>query len=284
MSDEASSARRLGSSLRQLRRDRGLTGQQLAELTGMSQPKISRIENGVGSAPTPDDVAKIARTLGADDDRTRQLVGDAQRLQPVAEWEVGDADLEIRQQGIGRLEQAATSIKIFQPTAVIGLLQTSGYAEAVLTAMSSLVAPGPGGAFAAASARIRRQKILDDPAKTFDLVMAEAVLDIRLCPAEEMPAQLRRIRELARRPNITVSIVPAGVRWPVPPVNGFTLLDDRHLWVDLYETVLVKQDQAEGKLYATVFDMMKRSAVQDIDGILDRYLDRYVRELAGGLA
>jgi transcriptional regulator with XRE-family HTH domain len=272
----------LGSILRELRVRRGLTGKQLAGLAGMSQPKISRIENGVGGPPSPDDVALLARVLEAGDEQTRQMVAEAHELQePIADWEIGAVDLELRQTGIGRLETTATDIKTFNPICVVGLLQTSGYAEAMLTDARRLISPElEGPAVRAATARIHRQRVLDDPGKRFDFVMAEASLSNRLCPPEEMPAQLRRIRELARRPNIAVSFIPADARWTQPPIHNFTILDNRHVIVDLYGTALAKHDESEATLYGNVFAEMKNIADADIDQILERYRDKYVRELA----
>jgi len=44
------SAKTLGRALRDARRDGGLTQQQLATLTGIAQPTISKVERGVSSA------------------------------------------------------------------------------------------------------------------------------------------------------------------------------------------------------------------------------------------
>ena len=264
--------------------DKGLTGKQLAGLAGMSQPKISRIENGVGGPPSPDDVAILARVLDADEHQVRRMVAEARQLQePVADWEMDSLNLERRQAGIERLEATASDIKVFNPFCVAGLLQTSGYAEAILTAARRLVTPElEGPEVRGATARIHRQRVLDDPDKRFDFVMTEASLANRLCPVEEMPAQLRRIGQLARRPTITVSIIPADARWTQPPTHGFTILDGRHVLVDLYAESISKHDESLAATYSTVFTEMKQIAVADVDEVLDRLADRFVREMVAG--
>jgi len=276
----------LGPTLQNLRKSRRLTGKRLAELAGMSQSKISRIENGVGAAPSAEDVERLARVLGAGEALSLQLVEEARQLrEPVGDWEVGDVDLASRQQDTEQLELAATHFKVFQPTVVIGLLQTGGYAKAVLSALQRLTVPGSAGGearavYGAVSVRVHRQAILSDPDKHFDFVMSEAVLSNRICPIEEMPAQLLRIREVAAQPNVTVSIIPADAHWSIPPYHGFSILDDRHLFVDLYDTGLSKHDQSDADLYGGVFDAMKELAVRDIEPILERYRRQYARELA----
>jgi hypothetical protein len=136
--------------------------------------------------------------------------------------------------------------------------------------------------YGAVSARVHRQAILADPDKHFDFVMSEAALSNRICPPEEMPAQILRIREVAAQPNVTISIIPADAHWSIPPYHGFSILDDRHLFVDLYETGLSKHDQSDADLYGAVFDAMKVLAVQDVEPILERYRRQYARELAAG--
>jgi hypothetical protein len=213
----------------------------------------------------------------------RHLVEQARRAhEPVGDWEGTVSDFELRQHETEQVEQSAVEFKIFQPTVVIGLIQTSGYAQAVLTALQQLSRPGPPtDVHGAVSARIHRQRALSDTAKHFDFVMSEAVLSNRVCAPEEMPPQIRRIRDVARQPNVTVSIIPAAVRWQIPPYHGFALLDDRHLFVDLYDTGLAKHDEFEAEFYANVFATLKTQAVQDIDPILEHYYRQYVRELSG---
>jgi transcriptional regulator with XRE-family HTH domain len=57
---------------RHARNVRGLSGRQLAELTGVSQAKISRIENGK-ALPSPDEIRSLLEHLRADLDTERRL-------------------------------------------------------------------------------------------------------------------------------------------------------------------------------------------------------------------
>jgi len=53
----------IASSLKALRKMRGMTQQQVSDLTGLSRTSITNIENGRQSV-TPESVKKIARALG----------------------------------------------------------------------------------------------------------------------------------------------------------------------------------------------------------------------------
>jgi len=59
--------------LKQLRNLKGLTQNDLAERSGVSQPEISRIERGMEA--TPQDVALLSRVLGVEPDELAEPVG-----------------------------------------------------------------------------------------------------------------------------------------------------------------------------------------------------------------
>lgn len=50
--------------LKELREKRGLTQEQLADLSGVNQSAISFIENGTTASPKLDTLQKLARALG----------------------------------------------------------------------------------------------------------------------------------------------------------------------------------------------------------------------------
>lgn len=62
---------RLGQRIAELRNERGMTQEQLAELTGIARPHISRIEKGCHSVGV-DSMQLIAEALGADIDFVRK--------------------------------------------------------------------------------------------------------------------------------------------------------------------------------------------------------------------
>ncbi|MGW5383090.1 helix-turn-helix domain-containing protein [Nocardia sp. NPDC003963] len=65
-SSSAHEARRaLGGRLRDLRKDAGLTGRRLAEVTGQHFTRVSNIENGV-QQPSDDDIRAWCRACDAD--------------------------------------------------------------------------------------------------------------------------------------------------------------------------------------------------------------------------
>ncbi|GGK85359.1 helix-turn-helix domain-containing protein [Mangrovihabitans endophyticus] len=271
----------VGSVLARLRKAAGLTGGQLGHRVGMSQPKISRIENGKG-LPDPDDVGILARALGAEEEIVLLLMdratGSRERM---TDWTTGPMGLAGRQNTIGHWENATRSLRVFQPAVVPGLLQSSGYAKAILEDFQLLVFTDlrdrAVAVAEAVSARIRRQEVLNDHDRSFHFVMTEAVLSNRVCPPQEMLAQLLRLREAAAQENVTIGIVAADAPLSTPPFHGFELLDDRLVNVDLFTSGLISQGRTQAHLYRQVFDSLAAAATTEIEPVLDRYEALYLR-------
>jgi len=107
------------------------------------------------------------------------------------------------------LESVAATLQAYDTTLVLGLLQTPGYARALLRAerpellaheIDRLV-----------ELRLRRQQILtrtNPPAPTLWAVMDEAVLRRHVGGRETMHAQLLRLIERSELPNVTLLVMP----------------------------------------------------------------------------
>jgi len=275
----------VGVALAQLRRRKGLTGLELGRLTGMSQGKVSKIETGA-FRPTADDVTRLAKALGADDAQVERLTQQAELDRDhMMDWRFGRKDSATWQREIADLEAGAAHHRSFHPAALSGLLQTSEYARSVLSTMQEAWSDAAGHAFGrvaeAVTARVLRQEILDDPGKQFHFIVPETLLHNLLSRPEDMPGQLERLREVSRQDNVTLKIIPETERLPFPPYHGFSLLDDRHVIIDLFNTVVVTRGQSDLRLYRHVFDELDAHAVSDIGPILDKHRQQYLRRAAG---
>jgi transcriptional regulator with XRE-family HTH domain len=274
----------LGATLARLRRARNLTGRQLGELVEMSQPKISRLENGVG-LPDPADVERVARALDASEAVVRHLVDLAEHAQNrMTDWRAFTVSLAGRQRSVGDMESEAMTLRVFQPFIVPGLLQTSDYARAVLGRFQQMITPtsqaaGSGAVAEAVSLRMARQEIIADQRRTFHFVMLEAILESYVCAPEYMPAQIQRLREVANQDNVTIELIPNGVDPGTPPINGFVLVDDSLVTIDLLNTSLSSMGRADIVDYRRAFDEYANAATTEFEALLGPHLDRYMREM-----
>ncbi|MET0415043.1 MAG: helix-turn-helix transcriptional regulator [Actinoplanes sp.] len=274
----------IGATLHGLRRQAGLTGQELGRRVNMSQAKISRMETG-STAASPEDVSLVARALGAPSEVVSRLVERAERAQNrMTDWRQAGSMVVNIQRDIGRLETGINEVRVFQPTVVIGLLQTSEYARTIL-AITYKTRAGiyrEGGAEAvseALSQRVQRQEALADPRRQFFFVMTEAVFRNRLVAPEHMLAQLDRIRQVIELPNVSLRIIPAEATLGIPPYHGFEVLDDKRVLVDIFNTSLVAPGKEDVQYYRHVFDLLEANATEYFDAILDRYRRRYLDQI-----
>src|SRR5688572_26271279 len=105
---EADRAAALGTRIRQLRRERGLTQRALAERVPMSAANLSRIENGEQGPPSEETIARLAKVLNADQGELLRLAGRAAggpNFEEAVLVELEELRAEVRS-GFERLESA----------------------------------------------------------------------------------------------------------------------------------------------------------------------------------
>lgn len=271
----------VGAALARWRKQKKISGQVLGDRVGMSQAKISRLETGV-SAADPQDIRRIAEGLELPATEVERLVTLADRSSDqLVDWQSTEPGLANRQHYVRKFEASARDTRVFQSAVVPGLVQTSEYARAVLTALRTeladdQVADSPLAVSEAVSARMQRSQALDDPHRRFHFLLTEAVLGHQMCGPAEMLAQIARLREVAGQPNVSIRIIPEDAEWPIAPYHGFLLLDDRVVIVDLFNTGLMSRGRRTARHYRRVFDALDSIATSEIDPILDLCQKRYI--------
>lgn len=214
----------LAATLRHLRHRADLSGEQLAELLGVSQSKVSRVENG-RTVPSVADVQAWARACGAPTETVEALMERAEAaLTEARTWRKEHArGLGVKQEQIGRLEADAKTIRLFQDTVVPGLLQTAEYARRVFGLANP---PGQQDIAAAVAARLERQQALFDQTKRFELLIYEAALRWPVASPPAMLGQLDRIGSLLDLPNVQIGLIPlSGPATTLLP-SGFCVFGD----------------------------------------------------------
>jgi transcriptional regulator with XRE-family HTH domain len=265
-----------GVALSRLRRKAGLTGEQLGRMVRMSQAKISRIETGATVA-SPADVGRIARALGATRDVVDTLTEQAEQAQNrLTDWRLTAGTVSSIQREVARIEADTREFRVFQPTIVFGLAQTSEYARAVLAAVYESRLPANREAQftvvpEAVSARMRRQEVLAEPGRRFYFLMTESVLTNRIVDPVYMLAQIERLRQVAAPANVSLKIIPTEATLALPPFHGFEVLDDKCAMVDAFNTSMVTRGREDIRFYRHVFDTLDENATADIAPILNRH-------------
>ena len=227
----------LGSQLRRLREAKGITREEAGYKIRASGSKISRMELGRVSFKERD-VVDLLEMYGVDEAEQASLVALAKEANSPGWWhKYGDVLPEWFQVFVG-LEEAASLIRLYEVQFVPGLLQSAEYARAVI----SLGLPG-----AAAeeierrvSLRMARQELLTKTGgPRLWAVVDEAALRRPIGGREVMRAQLERLIESAREPNITLQVVPFRSGGHAAEAGAFTIM--RFPEVDLPDVVYLEQ-------------------------------------------
>ncbi|MGW5055598.1 helix-turn-helix domain-containing protein [Actinokineospora sp. NPDC004072] len=200
--------RRLGDTLRVERERVGLTQAEAARAVDWSLSKLLRIENAAVGISTSDTRALLA-VYGTADDVSEQLLVMARESRRPSWYAKYRKVLSPEYQTLLSYEDSATAIRHVHPYLVPGLLQTPGYARALLGAahegekLDALIA-----------ARIDRQAILhEDPGPELSFLIDEGALHRMVGGPQVMREQLRHLRHLADKRNIDIRVIPydAGV-------------------------------------------------------------------------
>jgi hypothetical protein len=73
--------------------------------------------------------------------------------------------------------------------------------------------------------------------------------------------QLRHLMAVAERPNVELSVVPAGVEANVPPLNVFVVYDDRLVLVELFSGEIALRDPRDVAYHLNVFNYFLERAL-----------------------
>jgi transcriptional regulator with XRE-family HTH domain len=199
--------RQLGRYLRDLRNRQHMTVKTAAEELEWSETKLWRIETGQTSLRSHD-VELMCRIYAAPTDLTEALMGLAKETKSKGWWQAyGDVIPENFDVYLG-LEEAATGLAWYEPELVPGLLQTDGYARAIITADNPDVPEQEIGR--RVQLRIERQALIRRPSAPLALRVAlnESVLRRPVGGREVMADQLDALAEAAELPNVTLRVVP----------------------------------------------------------------------------
>ncbi|MBU3870391.1 helix-turn-helix domain-containing protein [Streptomyces sp. 4503] len=250
----------LGSQLRRLREARGITREAAGYSIRASESKISRMELGRVSFKARD-IEDLLTLYGVTDDAERAALLGIVREANVAGWwhSYGDVLPGWFQTYVG-LEGAASHIACYEVQFVHGLLQTEGYAHAVVTRGQPQACTEE--VERRVALRLERQKLLvSERAPAFHVVLDEAALHRPYGGRGVMSAQLRHLITVSEHRHVTLQVMPFAFGGHAGESGAFTRL--RFPEPDLPDIVYL--EQLTSALY-----LDKREEVAQYERVLER--------------
>jgi transcriptional regulator with XRE-family HTH domain len=210
-----------------LRKDSGLTQEQVAGALEWSPSKLIRVEGGRSSITKVDLDALLTVYRITSESRRDQLQSLNRGAREHAWWDTYKDHVSPAYLNYVGLEAGAAFIRQFQNAFIPGLLQTEDYARAV-TRVGSV---DPGEVDRLVGLRMRRQSELarrSAPPRQY-FVIDEAVIHRHIGIKNDrmiMPAQLRHIADKAARDElVTIRVIPFGTGAHPGLFGPFTLLE-----------------------------------------------------------
>jgi hypothetical protein len=143
----------------------------------------------------------------------REEIGDSLGYQPYPSWF----------QEWTLIEREASRLRGFEPTLVPGLFETADYARVIFGTRSGVTSEEID---EQVTARLKRQEILDrDQPPGLWVIIDESVLRRPVGGVIVMREQLRHLLEMARRPRVSLQVVPGAVTHLGLSAGGFAIAD-----------------------------------------------------------
>ena len=252
--------------LKRLRQRAGSTQADVAEQTNYALATVSAYETGT-RIPSADFAERADGVFGTDGDlaRLQQLV---ERVS-VRPWFRDRVDVESK----------AREIHEYESYQVPGLLQTSDYARAIVSAVRPVL---PDDAIERAVAlRMTRQQIIEpdedapldqDNALRMWAIIDESALNRVVGSPEIMRAQREHLLMTAQRPNVTIQVILDTEGATCAFGRAFAILVSRSsnssvVYFEDVGTARYISDRDEVSRYALIFDYLRSYALNDTQSI-----------------
>jgi hypothetical protein len=281
MADDAYGAtiakRRLARALTAARLKTGYTANHACDILNWGRGKVGRFEANQWKRPEMSDIRDLVRIYGIDGEEKEEIEELAIRARARAWWreypEIFDGEFP-------GYENDATTIRVFMPLVLPGLLQTPAYTEALMRAGPR----PPTWRRRALESRKRRQEVLDradGTAPMFSAVITEASLLYRWGQREDRREQIEHLVTLSARRNIDLRIQrfedgpPTGTHSMIN-ILGFRDDEPSFVFVETDFTVEEVSKPESVQAYIESFERACDAALEPADttGFLGRLLKR----------
>jgi transcriptional regulator with XRE-family HTH domain len=267
-SDPDVQRRRLMSALREHRELAGITQRDAAAALDWSPSKLIRIETGAHGVSVTD-LQALLHLYGVTGQDTTANLKELARASRGKPWWHEYRDLVSRQFAtyLG-YESSASSLTAFHPLMLPGLLHTEAYATAILDILRK-----PERTRRIVELKRRRQEhLFADAYVQIAFIVNEEALYRWIGGRDAMRLQLQHIRDVAERPNVTVSIVPVSAGAHPGLCGSFTVarIDELNEQLVFLESMngdkIIKDSRTDIELYDEYVAELGRCALTSEDG------------------
>lgn len=239
----------MGSIIRDMRKQQGITSQALAEKAGISQSKMSKIETGAQRNMRPDEVLNILNILNAPQSILQQVVNMAAQ-KPTAFMQISSTfDGECI-----RKERESKSIYTFTTSLIPALLHTTGYHAAIHAINGDTAIPR------SLKTLHARQEMMWEGKRNYNFVILEAALYTAVSSKQVQLAQLDRLMQSADVPRLRLGIIPTTAGLPTLDIGSFAIYDSRMIIDAVQHREITSEDPDDIRIYAATYSNLEHLA------------------------
>ncbi|WP_406138652.1 helix-turn-helix domain-containing protein [Streptomyces sp. NBC_01089] len=246
--------------LREIRRDAGLSSKAVADASGWYKSKVSRLENAVTS-PSDEDIRAWCRACGADGMAGDLIAASRTADSMYVEWR------RLQRTGLRRLQESYVPLfertrvfRIYCSNVVPGLLQTDGYARALLGSIAAF-REAPDDVSDAVTARLERSRVIREGNHRFALLVEESVLRHRVGDAAAMAGQLGYLLSVMALPSVSLGVIPFASERRMWMIETFSIYDQTQAQIELLTAQVNVTAPSEVSQYLKAFGELSKVAV-----------------------
>lgn len=215
--------RRLSAELIRLRRKAGLTVEEVTRRLEWSSGRLTHMETNRWTRPDLGNIRALLDLYDVTDGDVREAILNLARQSREKGWWAKYKD--VFSGSLPGFEAEASQIRTYEVVTIPGLLQTADYAAAIFRA-GQVLEENEAMVRRRVEGRMARQALLEreDPPQLW-VLLDEAALRKHVGGAEVMSQQLRHLIEMAKRPNITLQVVPDSAGAHAAMHGTFVILD-----------------------------------------------------------
>ncbi|MEU7164322.1 helix-turn-helix transcriptional regulator [Streptomyces morookaense] len=261
--------RRLAAELRRLRKGAELTREHVSEQTGINAATLYRIETA-RVRPQQRTLIALLNLYEVGDPQRGEIValsrgaGSQRWLRPY------HSELPEEYTAYISFEAEARAVRNYESLFIPGLLQTEGYARAVIKGVLPMASTRE--IEQRVQARIERQEVLakPDPLNLW-AIMDEAALRRVVGGPEVMHEQMQRLMASATEPHMTIQVIPFGAGAHAGMPGSFVLMsfpeveDPEIIYIDSMAGDLFLEAEADVRRYGAIFDNLRAVALSPDD-------------------
>ncbi|MCL2583268.1 MAG: helix-turn-helix transcriptional regulator [Streptosporangiales bacterium] len=256
-------ATHFGRQMHKERRARGWTLQDLARETGINVGHLSRIETG--RRPPTERIALACDA--AFPNRNGWFLEYYEELRGWSEVPAAFRDWS-------EYEDGATTLRVWQPSILDGLLQTEDYTQALLVTLPGSTPQTINVRLASRMERQRRILCRDEPPHVL-FIVDEPALYRRVGSAGIMARQLAHLLEVAALPHVTLQVMPAMEH--CLNASGLVIADERATYAENVASGFVYTDEQTVSTFSLRLDTLRGECyrVSESTTLLERMQERW---------